>query len=154
MLSILKVPASSTRFVVSLTPWTNGTNVETSNLQDKTLVGYNSVPLSYSPLPPCLPPSVLLFQQQPHSSAPHAYTGASLCNAGSFLVFRSHKKKCRREGEMHMRRHQSMSCGTIGGFFFEVPRISHHTLVSVAGFLHSWCTGFIWAAKRVGNGTE
>lgn len=98
------------------------------NLQDKTLVGYNSVPPSYSPLPPCLPPSVLLFQQQPHSSAPHAYTGASLCNAGSFLVFRSHKKKCRREGEMHMRRHQSMSCGTIGGFFFLRCHAYHITL--------------------------
>lgn len=39
---------------------------------------------SFLPLPPCLPPSVLLFQQQPHSSAPQAYTGAPLCNAGSF----------------------------------------------------------------------
>lgn len=39
-------------------------------------------------------------------------------------------------------------------FFLEVPRVSHQTLVSVAGFLHSGCTGFIWAAKWVGNGTE
>ncbi len=66
-----------------------------------------------APLPS--PPSVSISHGWPHSSAPLASSGASLCNAGSFWFSGLYKKKCKREREMYRERLQALAWA----FFFQ-----------------------------------
>lgn len=96
---------------------------------------------------PC-PPSVSISHGWPHSSAPLASSGASLCNAGGFWFSGLCKKKCRREKEMHRRRLQAMAWA----FFSSLVHEAHHSLFSVIGFLHSGWSRVIWWSRHHSEG--
>lgn len=90
------------------------------HLQYKTLVKkkFRSPFSHFSPSPPCLPPSVLLFQHQPHSSAPQAYIGAPLCNAGSFWFSGVTKKMQKGRRDAHEEASVDVMCHYRWFFFF------------------------------------
>lgn len=82
-----------------------------------------------APLPS--PPSVSISHGWPHSSAPLASSGASLCNAGSFWFSGLYKKKCKREREMYRERLQALAWA----FFFQAWFTRH-----IVRFFLSWAS--------------
>ncbi len=99
-----------------------------------------------APLPS--PPSVSISHGWPHSSAPLASSGASLCNAGSFWFSGLYKKVQKGKGDVQR---EAASIG-MGVFFSSLVHEAHHSLFSVTGFLHSGWSRVIWWSRHHSEG--